>query len=138
MHSINVERTVCASRPRPFTNLTQDHLDYHETFGAYRDAKARLFSRLDADAVAVVNRDDPNHEALLRECKARVVTYAVDAAADVTAAITRDSISGTLYRICIGGSGAGDGKRAGRTAQCVQRAGGCGVGWRSGRSAGGD
>ena len=57
------------------TNLTQDHLDYHGDFAAYIAAKARLFARLDEQAVAVVNRDDPHHEAVLGECRARVVTY---------------------------------------------------------------
>ena len=87
-----------------FTNLTQDHLDYHETFEAYRKAKARLFEGLDASAAAVVNRDDPNHAALLHACQARVVTYAVAAEADVVATITRDTIGGTSYRLRIGGS----------------------------------
>ncbi len=43
-----------------FTNFTQDHLDYHETFEAYFDAKMGLFTRvLGEDGVAVVNLDDP-------------------------------------------------------------------------------
>lgn len=43
-----------------FTNFTQDHLDYHETFEAYFDAKAGLFARvLPEDGVAVINIDDP-------------------------------------------------------------------------------
>jgi UDP-N-acetylmuramoyl-L-alanyl-D-glutamate--2,6-diaminopimelate ligase len=43
-----------------FTNLTQDHLDYHGTMDAYFDAKAGLFDRvLPEDGVAVVNIDDP-------------------------------------------------------------------------------
>jgi UDP-N-acetylmuramoyl-L-alanyl-D-glutamate--2,6-diaminopimelate ligase len=42
-----------------FTNFTQDHLDYHETFEAYFDAKAGLFSRvLPEDGTAVINMDD--------------------------------------------------------------------------------
>jgi len=42
-----------------FTNFTQDHLDYHETFEAYFDAKAALFARvLPEDGTAVVNIDD--------------------------------------------------------------------------------
>lgn len=45
-----------------FTNLSRDHLDYHEDMEAYRDAKMRLFRDLAADdAVAVVNSDDPEH-----------------------------------------------------------------------------
>lgn len=43
-----------------FTNFTQDHLDYHETFEAYFDAKARLFTQvLPEDGTAVINMDDP-------------------------------------------------------------------------------
>ncbi len=43
-----------------FTNFTQDHLDYHESFAAYFAAKAGLFARvLPEDAAAVINRDDP-------------------------------------------------------------------------------
>ena len=43
-----------------FTNFTQDHLDYHETFEAYFDAKAALFARvLPEDGTAVINIDDP-------------------------------------------------------------------------------
>jgi UDP-N-acetylmuramoyl-L-alanyl-D-glutamate--2,6-diaminopimelate ligase len=42
-----------------FTNLTQDHLDYHGTMSAYRDAKAQLFARvLPEDGTAVINIDD--------------------------------------------------------------------------------
>lgn len=41
-----------------FTNLSQDHLDYHETVADYARAKRRLFDQLDGDAVAVVNDDD--------------------------------------------------------------------------------
>ncbi|HEY8594009.1 MAG TPA: UDP-N-acetylmuramoyl-L-alanyl-D-glutamate--2,6-diaminopimelate ligase [Devosiaceae bacterium] len=45
-----------------FTNLTRDHLDYHETFDNYREAKLRLFRDLLADGgAAVVNTDDPEH-----------------------------------------------------------------------------
>ncbi len=43
-----------------FTNFSQDHLDYHETFQAYFDAKAALFARvLPEDGTAVINIDDP-------------------------------------------------------------------------------
>ena len=45
-----------------FTNLSRDHLDYHEDMEDYRDAKLRLFSKLMVDAgFAVVNADDPEH-----------------------------------------------------------------------------
>jgi UDP-N-acetylmuramoyl-L-alanyl-D-glutamate--2,6-diaminopimelate ligase len=52
-------------RAAGFTNFTQDHLDYHETFEAYFAAKARLFTEvLGADGTAVINIDDPKGEEL--------------------------------------------------------------------------
>ncbi len=47
-----------------FTNLTRDHLDYHGTMDAYREAKARLITLLADDGAAVVNADDPAWAAL--------------------------------------------------------------------------
>ena len=86
-----------------FTNLTGDHLDYHKTVENYRAAKARLFTGLDASAVALVNRDDPNHEAMLQDCRARVVTYALEREADITARIVRSTSQGTFYRVQLEG-----------------------------------
>ena len=65
-----------------FTNLTQDHLDFHKTMEAYCDAKAILFRNCD---VGVVNADDPWTERLLREATCRVFTYAERAEADLQA-----------------------------------------------------
>jgi len=91
-------------RAAAFTNLTQDHLDYHGTMDAYCAAKRRLFTGLDEAAVAVVNRDDRYHEVLLGGCRARVVTYALDGDADVTAQIVREGLAGTVYRLRLGGA----------------------------------
>ncbi len=82
-----------------FTNLSGDHLDYHGTIEQYREAKARLFADLNADAVAVVNADDPNHTHMVTDCPARVMTYGVNDDADVTARITRSDSSGTQYKL---------------------------------------
>ncbi|HEX2717493.1 MAG TPA: UDP-N-acetylmuramoyl-L-alanyl-D-glutamate--2,6-diaminopimelate ligase [Gemmatimonadaceae bacterium] len=49
-----------------FTNLTRDHLDYHGSMEAYRDAKALLVGQLSRDGAAVVNADDPAWDALPR------------------------------------------------------------------------
>jgi UDP-N-acetylmuramoyl-L-alanyl-D-glutamate--2,6-diaminopimelate ligase len=55
-----------------FTNFTQDHLDYHETFEAYFNAKMGLFTRvLSEDGVAVVNLDDPKGEQVASICLSR-------------------------------------------------------------------
>ena len=65
-----------------FTNLTRDHLDYHEDMERYFAAKRRLFELLPAGAPAVVNVDDRRGAALAADLP-RCVTYAVDKPADV-------------------------------------------------------
>ncbi len=55
-----------------FSNFSQDHLDYHETFEAYFDAKMGLFRRvLSEDGVAVINLDDPKGPDVAAICTAR-------------------------------------------------------------------
>lgn len=59
-------------RAGAFTNLTQDHLDYHKTMDAYLAAKSRLFSECVApDGVAVLNADDAAYDTLRRVAEAR-------------------------------------------------------------------
>jgi UDP-N-acetylmuramoyl-L-alanyl-D-glutamate--2,6-diaminopimelate ligase len=65
-----------------FTNLTQDHLDYHEDMSAYYAAKARLFTTYQP-GVAVLNCDDPAGEALLHETRVPIITYGFSPASDV-------------------------------------------------------
>ena len=72
-----------------FTNLTQDHLDFHGTMDAYAAAKARLFQGVGAAAprVAVINADDPYGAMMLaaaKDCETRW-TYDVDTDADFKA-----------------------------------------------------
>ena len=65
-----------------FTNLTQDHLDYHKTFENYLAAKRKLFER---SGFAVVNADDPHSEKLLEGLDIPRMTYAVREPADIYA-----------------------------------------------------
>ncbi|MBI1870327.1 MAG: UDP-N-acetylmuramoyl-L-alanyl-D-glutamate--2,6-diaminopimelate ligase [Chlamydiae bacterium] len=58
-----------------FTNLTQDHLDYHKNFENYFRAKARLFENLKRDAVAVINEDDFYGKRLSHLTSGRIVSY---------------------------------------------------------------
>ena len=62
-----------------FTNLTQDHLDYHGTMDAYAAAKAMLFTGLHSAATAVLNADDPASARMVADCEARRVWTAVTA-----------------------------------------------------------
>jgi UDP-N-acetylmuramoyl-L-alanyl-D-glutamate--2,6-diaminopimelate ligase len=90
-----------------FTNLTGDHLDYHGDVEQYRDAKARLFRRLDEAATAVVNRDDPAHVHMLEGCRARQVRYSLNQKAEISARITHEAIIGTRYVLSVAGSDLG-------------------------------
>ncbi len=65
-----------------FTNLTQDHLDFHKTMETYCDAKAILFRNC---GTGVVNADDPWTPRLLRNASCKVLTYAEHAPADLRA-----------------------------------------------------
>lgn len=65
-----------------FTNLTQDHLDFHKTMEAYCDAKAILFRNC---GTGVVNTDDPWTPRLMRNASCKVLTYAEHAPADLRA-----------------------------------------------------
>jgi UDP-N-acetylmuramoyl-L-alanyl-D-glutamate--2,6-diaminopimelate ligase len=87
-----------------FTNLSGDHLDYHGTLEQYADSKARLFERLDEEAVAIVNADDAAGERMMRDCTARVVRYSLnDSSCAIHARITRESVDGTHYVMTIDG-----------------------------------
>lgn len=60
-----------------FTNLTQDHLDYHGTMDEYAAAKAILFESLGEHAAAIVNMDDAYAARMIRDCRARIVPTSI-------------------------------------------------------------
>lgn len=78
-----------------FTNLTQDHLDYHGTLERYLAAKARLLDLRKAGGTAVVNADDPAWRALRPQ--APIVTYGLAQGAEVAARNVRLSASGSVF-----------------------------------------
>jgi len=82
-----------------FTNLSHDHLDYHETFAEYRDVKKRFFDMLPASAFALVNVDDKNGLVMLQNTKAKKYTYALKSYADYKALILENQFSGLLLKI---------------------------------------
>lgn len=82
-----------------FTNLSPDHLDYHQTMEEYATAKGGLFERLDPSATAVLNAADPVSERYRRITQANVMTYAVDQDADLRGDITRLDAEGTVVRL---------------------------------------
>jgi UDP-N-acetylmuramoyl-L-alanyl-D-glutamate--2,6-diaminopimelate ligase len=81
-----------------FSNLTRDHLDFHEDMEAYFAAKRRLFEMLPADVPGVINLDDPRGPALV-EIARKPVTYAMTAAADVTPDAIEMTLAGLRFNV---------------------------------------
>jgi UDP-N-acetylmuramoyl-L-alanyl-D-glutamate--2,6-diaminopimelate ligase len=85
-----------------FTNITQDHLDYHPDFAAYLDAKAGLFARvLPEDGVAVINIDDPHGTHMAGIASARgqdLITVGRRAGADLHITGQRFDATGQVLR----------------------------------------
>lgn len=82
-----------------FTNLTHDHLDYHNTFAEYRDVKKSFFDGLPSKAFALVNIDDKNGLVMLQNTKARKYTYALKSYADYKAQILENQLGGLLLKL---------------------------------------
>lgn len=82
-----------------FTNITHDHLDYHETFKAYIEAKRRLFDNLSEYATALINIDDVNGKVMVQSTKADVKSYAIKRPADFKCKIVENGINGLHLEI---------------------------------------
>lgn len=82
-----------------FTNITHDHLDYHKTFDQYIKAKKMFFDGLSSSAFALVNIDDKRGAVMLQNCVAKHVTFSVKGAADFTARIKENAITGLLLNL---------------------------------------
>ncbi|MED4585993.1 UDP-N-acetylmuramoyl-L-alanyl-D-glutamate--2,6-diaminopimelate ligase [Brevibacillus choshinensis] len=105
-HALEMGRVRgCNVHTAVFTNLTQDHLDYHKTMDNYRYAKSLLFSQLgnsyDPDRLktAVLNADDEASELYATVTPARVITYGIDRAADVHATDIEITSKGTSFTV---------------------------------------
>ncbi len=82
-----------------FTNLSHDHLDYHNSFAEYRDVKKSFFDNLPKNAFALTNADDKNGAVMLQNTKARKLSYALKSYADYKAQILENQLSGLLLKI---------------------------------------
>lgn len=93
----------CQFKTAVFTNLTQDHLDYHQTMEAYGQAKGLLFSQLGNDydnaRFAVLNADDPWSSTYEKMTSAQVITYGLSEQAQVRAADISIRADGTSFTL---------------------------------------
>ncbi len=105
-HGLYLDRTwLCKFNALIFTNLTQDHLDFHAAWDEYFAAKLRLFTdypRMAApekSPIAAVNIDDPAGQRIKQEAKCRVITYGLGEPAMVTATDAEIGSSGISFRL---------------------------------------
>lgn len=88
-----------------FTNLTQDHLDFHENMEKYLAAKGKLFSQLGVNAhknrrkFAILNSDDPYTEELKDMARVPVITYGIEKKADIKAEQVKVTAQGVSYNL---------------------------------------
>lgn len=105
-HALALHRVdSCEFDVAVFTNLTQDHLDFHGTMEAYRSAKLSLFERLGVgstktmEKAAVVNLDDPAADLFLGASRVTRYTYSVQRPADLSATDIRMGPDGIQCRL---------------------------------------
>ena len=101
-HALAMDRTAgCEYDVAVFTNLTQDHLDYHRTMEDYFQAKLRLFTGLGQGKKtrqrAIVNMDDPRGVYVRAACRVPVWGYALNVSADLMAESVRLSMNGSTF-----------------------------------------
>lgn len=83
-----------------FTNLSQDHLDYHKDMQDYGSAKSLLFASLqDPSKTAVVNADSEWSDLMVKNTKAKIIRYGIDHAADLKAEDLALSEEGTRFTV---------------------------------------
>jgi UDP-N-acetylmuramoyl-L-alanyl-D-glutamate--2,6-diaminopimelate ligase len=102
-HALAMDRTAgCEYDVAVFTNLTQDHLDYHRTMEEYFQAKLRLFTQLGQGKKtgqrAIVNMDDPRGAYVRAACRVPVWGFGVKGRADLQAENVRLSMNGSTFR----------------------------------------
>jgi UDP-N-acetylmuramoyl-L-alanyl-D-glutamate--2,6-diaminopimelate ligase len=82
-----------------FTNITHDHLDYHNTFAEYIKAKKIFFDTLSSEAFALYNDDDKNGKMMVQNTKAKKFSYSLKTMSDYKAKVLETLIDGSLLEI---------------------------------------
>jgi len=99
-HGIDQHRTAGLEfEGAVFTNLSHDHLDYHNSFAEYRDVKKQLFDQLSNKSFALVNEDDKNGDFMLQNTKAKKYTYSLKSHSNFKAKILENNFQGLLLQL---------------------------------------
>jgi UDP-N-acetylmuramoyl-L-alanyl-D-glutamate--2,6-diaminopimelate ligase len=82
-----------------FTNLSHDHLDYHDDLKSYASSKKQLFDSLNPQATAIINGDDKQASFIAMDCPAKIVDFSFKKALEVECQVLSDNIDGLVLRI---------------------------------------
>jgi len=82
-----------------FTNLTQDHLDFHQNFEDYLSVKKILFDNLDSSALAIYNIDDPSGVKIIADSKAKIISYGSFESSDFKLMNIQFDLNGTNFTV---------------------------------------
>ena len=82
-----------------FTNISRDHLDYHNSFDEYISCKKKLFDNLFDDAFAIINHDDKHGEIMGANTRAKVVSVGLKGNTDISCKVLENDISGLTLEI---------------------------------------
>ncbi|MDZ7683278.1 MAG: Mur ligase family protein [Fodinibius sp.] len=77
-----------------FTNLSHDHLDYHDNFKSYAASKKKLFDGLAPQATAIINGDDKKASFIAMDCPANIVDFSFNKALDVDCQVLSNTVDG--------------------------------------------
>jgi UDP-N-acetylmuramoyl-L-alanyl-D-glutamate--2,6-diaminopimelate ligase len=99
-HSLSLKRTYKLNfAAAVFTNITSDHLDFHENFENYLNAKKILFDSLNESAIGIYNLDDKNSSLLIKDSKAMLFSYGMSSNADFILKDIKYDLNGTKFII---------------------------------------
>ena len=82
-----------------FTNLSQDHLDYHLSYKVYRDTKKSFFDSLEPQAFALTNMDDRNGKFMLQNTTSKTYSYGIHSNADYRGKVIERRLDGYLLEV---------------------------------------
>ncbi|MCC6814955.1 MAG: UDP-N-acetylmuramoyl-L-alanyl-D-glutamate--2,6-diaminopimelate ligase [Saprospiraceae bacterium] len=82
-----------------FTNITQDHLDYHGTFLNYINTKKSYFDQLESNSNSLINADDEHAKVMIQNTRSKIATYGIRNLADYKGRIIENSFYGLQLKI---------------------------------------
>ena len=82
-----------------FSNISRDHLDYHNSFEQYKNTKKKFFDNLNQDAISIVNKDDTYSSNILLDTKSKKIFYGIHSKAHYKASIIESNLLGLSLEI---------------------------------------